>query len=318
MGKHLKYSTQADGPGFDTEEQRCRVVLRGQKGGTPDTCVSPRISATGDRFSDGFVAHEPFLGGAKAKNSFLWGRGGLKFERNICGPRTTERDLSSRTRPLTPCCRFQQGAHVVAGGVVLAAALWVLPREGELATLLLNMAYVLAFGLSFGVQCWMTFVNGESGTECCGRGGGGGWGGDLCGIFSYFHSTHVGSFLSPGLGPYHSSCIVSPVCDTEMYVAIPCPLSPPEHGFCHSCRLRILLAQLTLIFTAHVFRAGVTIIRILPRPWFGAVQSRLFPRYFLITLTASAVMLGVTVARHPDWARWSTARTAEVGRHSNP
>ena len=45
--------------------------------------------------------------------------------------------------------------------LVLVGAFFILPRDGSLARILVNMAYILSFGLSFGVQFWMTFVNGN-------------------------------------------------------------------------------------------------------------------------------------------------------------
>ena len=57
--------------------------------------------------------------------------------------------------------RFQQGAHVAVMFLVLVGAFFILPRDGSVAPILVNMAYILSFGLSFGVQFWMTFVNGN-------------------------------------------------------------------------------------------------------------------------------------------------------------
>ena len=45
--------------------------------------------------------------------------------------------------------------------LVLVGAFFILPRDGSVAPILINMAYILSFGLSFGVQFWMTFVNGN-------------------------------------------------------------------------------------------------------------------------------------------------------------
>ena len=45
--------------------------------------------------------------------------------------------------------------------IVIVGAFFVLPRDGSVAPILVNMAYILAFGLCFGVQFWMTFVNGK-------------------------------------------------------------------------------------------------------------------------------------------------------------
>ncbi len=39
--------------------------------------------------------------------------------------------------------------------------------------------------------------------------------------------------------------------------------------------------------------SGLTLIRTLPRPWFGAAQKKLFTRYFQVLLLAHGTMLAV-------------------------
>ena len=57
---------------------------------------------------------------------------------------------------------------------------------------------------------------------------------------------------------------------------------------------------------------GVTLMKTLPRPWFGAAQSKLFPTYFTVVLLGSMVMLMVNVFHQSDYTQWSTAQKAEV------
>ena len=57
---------------------------------------------------------------------------------------------------------------------------------------------------------------------------------------------------------------------------------------------------------------GVTLIKTLPRPWFGAAQSKLFPKYFTVVLLGSMVMLMVNVFHQSDYTQWPTAQKAEV------
>ena len=57
---------------------------------------------------------------------------------------------------------------------------------------------------------------------------------------------------------------------------------------------------------------GVTLIKTLPRPWFGAAQSKLFPKYFTVVLLGSMVMLMANVFHQSDYTQWPTAQKAEV------
>ncbi len=55
---------------------------------------------------------------------------------------------------------FQQGAHLAAFAAIVGIGIYFLPTRGYTAVMCRFMVYLAAFGLSFGTQFWMTFVNG--------------------------------------------------------------------------------------------------------------------------------------------------------------
>ncbi len=58
-------------------------------------------------------------------------------------------------------CSLQQGAHLAALAAIIGIGIYFLPTRGYTSVMCRYMLYLAAFGISFGTQFWMTFVNGK-------------------------------------------------------------------------------------------------------------------------------------------------------------
>ena len=60
-----------------------------------------------------------------------------------------------------------------------------------------------------------------------------------------------------------------------------------------------------------IFLVGLTMFRLLPRHMFGYVQSKLFPKYFLLGTVLSSVSMVTFIIEHP-FGSWDTQQTIQV------